>query len=44
MKKFKFYTVTPLFTENTDFVVDNVRRLRGDAGRLPQSQTGAGGG
>ncbi len=32
MKKFKFYTVTPLFTENTDFVVDNVRRLRREAG------------
>ena len=32
MKTFKFHTVTPLFTEDLDFVVDNVRRVRRETG------------
>ena len=31
MKKFKFYNITPLFAEDTAFVVANVRRLRREA-------------
>jgi hypothetical protein len=32
MKKFKFYNITPLFAQDTAFVVDNVRRLRRETG------------
>jgi len=32
MKQFKFYNITPLFPENTAFVVDNVRRLHREVG------------
>jgi hypothetical protein len=32
VKTFKFHTVTPLFTEDLDFVVSNVRRLRRETG------------